>query len=226
MRNNFDICYLGGSCALPIAASEKVGKMSHPHTSSNLASNTPHLLKHLTSGIMTVSTTAPPANADDMPPCKKLRLDIEAANNAAASTSVVEPVPSNVVGNNVDQQNHTSNSTSARMRLLEKRQARRAKLRESYKDNMSELFFLQSKGNVVDLPAFRKRPSQQYLNFLKSNSAPEDIMTETRLAVLGPNAVNEKQPSVTLSATSGKVTVSSAAMAGKNFTLISINLLN
>lgn len=82
---------------------------------------------------------------------------------------------------------------------------------ESYKDNMSELFFLQSKGNVVDLPAFRKRPSQQYLNFLKSNNAPSDIMDQVRLAVLGPNAL--EKPNVTVS--SGKVTVSSAAMAGK-----------
>ena len=63
---------------------------------------------------------------------------------------------------------------------------------ESYKDNMSELFFLQSKGNVVDLPAFRKRPSQQYMNFLKSNNAPQDVLDEVKLAVLGPNAVFEK----------------------------------
>ena len=67
-----------------------------------------------------------------------------------------------------------------RKRLLEKRKARRTRVLESYKDNMSEMFFLQSKGNVVDLPSFRKRPTQQYLNFLKSNSAPNDIMDEVR----------------------------------------------
>ena len=101
---------------------------------------------------------------------------------------------------------------TTRQRLLEKRRARRAKILESYKDNMSELFFLQSNGNVVDLPTFRKKPSHKYLNFLKSNSVPSDVMDEMRLAVLGPNAVSEK-PQVTVSTTTGKVTVSSAAMA-------------
>ena len=159
--------------------------------SPSLAASSPHLLKELTSGttsttsssikadrIMTVSNNteaAPAASATEAaapaghPPCKKLKLDIEVANNICSS----------------------SNKTM-RQRILEKRLARRTRQIESYKDNMSELFFLQSKGNVVDLPTFRKRPSQQYLNFLKSNNAPEDIMDEVRLAVLGPNAVFEK----------------------------------
>ena len=163
--------------------------------SPSLAASSPHLLKELTSGTtsttssikassdnsrMTVSNNAeakPAASAtaevsaqpSGHPPCKKLKLDIEVANNIGSSKT-----------------------TTMRQRLLEKRLARRARQIESYKDNMSELFFLQSKGNVVDLPTFRKRPSQQYLNFLKSNNAPDDIMDEVRLAVLGPNAVFEK----------------------------------
>ena len=163
--------------------------------SPSLAASSPHLLKELTSGTtsttssikassdnsrMTVSnnTEATPAASataevsaqpSGHPPCKKLKLDIEVANNIGSSKT-----------------------TTMRQRLLEKRLARRARQIESYKDNMSELFFLQSKGNVVDLPTFRKRPSQQYLNFLKSNNAPDDIMDEVRLAVLGPNAVFEK----------------------------------
>lgn len=161
--------------------------MSHSSTTNNLASSSPHLLKQLTSGIMTVSN--PRDSEDAIPPCKKLKLDMEAVANC-----------------------HTNHDVKpTRLRLLEKRRQRRTRLMESYKDNMSELFFLQSKGNVVDLPAFRKRPSQQYLNFLKSNNAPSDIMDQVRLAVLGPNAL--EKPNVTVS--SGKVTVSSAAMAGK-----------
>ena len=171
--------------------------------SPSLAASSPHLLKELTSGTtsststsstikttadsrMTVSnnteatptaaasavTAAEAAQPSGHPPCKKLKLDIEVANNSICSSS--------------------KTTTTMRQRLLEKRLARRARQIESYKDNMSELFFLQSKGNVVDLPTFRKRPSQQYLNFLKSNNAPDDIMDEVRLAVLGPNAVFEK----------------------------------
>ena len=41
----------------------------------------------------------------------------------------------------------------------------------------------ESKGNVVDLPTFRKRPTQNYLTFLKSNSAPNDIMDEVRFVL-------------------------------------------
>lgn len=164
---------------------------------------------------MTVST-APNNSTEDIPPCKKLKLDIEAANavtlnsgSGLNNSSSLPPPSSNAM-------NSTTNSSirsAARRRLLEKRQARRERLMESYKDNMSELFFLQSKGNVVDLPAFRKRPSQQYLNFLKSNNAPNEVMDTARLAVLGPNALLLEKPQVTVSTTSGKVTVSSAAMA-------------
>ena len=146
-----------------------------PKSFTPSTSSSSPLLKQLTAGIMTVSSA--PSEADT-PPCKKLKLDME---------SQPEEKPK-----------------STRQRLLEKRKARRGKIVESYKDNMSELFFLQSNGNVVDLPTFRKKPSHKYLNFLKSNSAPSDVMDEMRLAVLGPNAL-EKNPQVTVSTTTGKV---------------------
>ena len=114
-----------------------------------------------------------------------------------------------------------------RQRLLEKRKARRARFLSGYKDGMSELFYLQSKGNVVDLPAFRKRPSQQYLNFLKSNSAPEDVMNEVRIAVLGPNALHleKAQDSVKVS-NSGKNTFSTFSDISPSFyRFFSLNLL-
>ena len=180
----------------------KLGKMSSTQPpksftpSSNAATSSPHLLKQLTAGIMTVSATPNTTNQEaETPPCKKLKLEME------------ESVP------NTSSSKNSSMSKTTRQRLLEKRRSRRVKILESYKDNMSELFFLQSNGNVVDLPTFRKKPSHKYLNFLKSNSVPSDVMDEMRLAVLGPNAVSEKIPQVTVSTTTGKVTVSSAAMA-------------
>ena len=180
----------------------KLGKMSSTQppksytASSAVASSSPHLLKQLTAGIMTVSASNPVSQDEAVPPCKKLKLDMEAATTANSSSTTTT----------------TNNSKGIRQRLLDKRRARRSKVLESYKDNMSELFFLQSNGNVVDLPTFRKKPSHKYLNFLKSNNVPSDVMDEMRLAVLGPNAISEK-PQVTVSTTTGKVTVSSAAMA-------------
>lgn len=175
---------------------------------------------------MTVSTAAANNSTDDIPPCKKLKLDIEAANASMTLNSSGGGLNSSLAVPAMTMPSSSSSKSFAarRSRLLEKRQARRQRLMESYKDNMSELFFLQSKGNVVDLPAFRKRPSQQYLNFLKSNNAPSEVMDTARLAVLGPNALLLDKPQVTVSSTSGKVTVSSAAMAGKTSNLKSLKV--
>ena len=193
---NFTI-FSGGSHALLAFDPSGIKTMNNPSNiiSPSLATSSTHLVKERISGssstsegAMTVSNNTESASeAAGGPPCKKLKLEIEVTNNF--------------------------NSKSMKQKILEKRLARRARLIESYKDNMSELFFLQSKGNVVDLPAFRRRPSQQYLNFLKSNNAPGDVMDEVRLAVLGPNAVFEKPVISVSTSASGKVTVTSAAMA-------------
>ena len=103
----------------------------------------------------------------DQPSCKKLKLDIGLLSSMGGTRAA----------------SSAQSVGGLRKRLLEKRKARRARLLESYKDNMSEMFFLQSKGNVVDLPTFRKRPTQNYLTFLKSNSAPNDIMDEVRFVL-------------------------------------------
>jgi hypothetical protein len=194
----FYFVFAGGSHSLP---NPVCGIMSNPTTvavASTLAASAPYLLKQLTTPtIMTVSPSNQLAADDDGGvPRKRLKLDIEAACSTNNSSSNSKP-------------------NNTRRRLLEKRLARQARITESYKDNMSELFFLQSKGNVVDLQAFRKRPSQQYLNFLKSNNAPEEVMGEVRLSVLGPNAVADHKAAqlLTVSSTTGRVTVTSAAMA-------------
>ena len=171
------------------------------HFGASSTSSSPHLLKQLTSGsMMTVSSAKSSAQAhstgqgaastgtgsssEDPPSCKKLKLDIGLPSTlgmGAPTGSLNRPSVT------------STQAKSTRLRLLEKRKARRAKLLESYKDNMSEMFFLQSKGNVVDLPSFRKRPTQQYLNFLKSNSSPNDILDEVRF-VYTANLVNLHSP--------------------------------
>ena len=184
----------------------------------SIQKSSPQLLKHLTMTVQSqnqqqqnsnATTDKDSAGAAAVVPRKRLKLDIEAAINSKSTTASE---------NNVDDKT-VSNSSSMRRRLLEKRLARLARISDGYKDNMSELFFLQSRGNVVDLPAFRKKPSQQYLSFLKSNSAPENVLKDVRLAVFGPNALltattaSDSGPTVKVSSTTGRVTVSSAAMA-------------
>lgn len=104
-------------------------------------------------------------SSPSMSPCparKKLKLDVEAAN--------VE-----------------RDHGSRRKRLSDRRQARLQSVASAYKDNMSEWFFLQSEGgNIVDLHSFRRKPSQHFLTFLTSHSAPTRVIDDVRARVLGP----------------------------------------
>ena len=47
-------------------------------------------------------------------------------------------------------------------------------LKESYKENLTELFFLQNGGNLMDFFTWKKRPSVQLIHFLKSGSLDSD----------------------------------------------------
>jgi hypothetical protein len=43
---------------------------------------------------------------------------------------------------------------------------------------MTELFFLSKKRNLIDLPGFRKKPSSEFVSFLKEKQAPERVISE------------------------------------------------
>ena len=124
--------------------------------SSLPSTSSPHLLKQLTSGhsrsssSMTVSASAKSAVSQqsaghqaasvqpgssseaDQPSCKKLKLDIGLLSSMGGTRAA----------------SSAQSVGGLRKRLLEKRKARRARLLESYKDNMSEMFFLQSKVRI------------------------------------------------------------------------------
>lgn len=52
-------------------------------------------------------------------------------------------------------------------------------LKENYNEHLSELFFLQTNGNYMDYHAWKKRPTVQLLNFLKSGNLDSDEDDET-----------------------------------------------
>ena len=124
------------------------------------------------------------------PARKKLKLDMDAAHA---------------------DRDHSNRRSS----LVGRRQVRLKSVTDAYKDNMAEWFFLQSDGNIVDLPTFRRKPSQLFLTFLTSQSAPDRVIDDVRSRVLGPaqptpaTAVSEPAPSSPATPKS----VSSAAMA-------------
>ena len=74
-------------------------------------------------------------------------------------------------------------------KLFEWRTSRLRRKTTSYRDNMAELFFLKNGTNVTDsLPQFRKRPSQQFVEFLVTSMAPARVISEVQTAVHGQNS--------------------------------------
>lgn len=100
--------------------------------------------------------------------------------------------------------------------LKRKRKNRWRKYSNDYKDCMTELFYLQSNQALQDLPAFRKKPSVQFINFLKSNNAPAEILRETQIAVGVPATATTSAPStpaVTVAACSASVAAPTSTTA-------------
>jgi len=70
-------------------------------------------------------------------------------------------------------------------RLKECRLAKLKKLTGQYRDNMAELYFLETGRNMADLPLFRQQPTQHFLSYLKSNKAPSRVVSEVQEEVMG-----------------------------------------
>merc|ERR1719450_199029 len=82
----------------------------------------------------------------------------------------------------------TGNPTLLKRKLFEWRTARLRRRTTSYRDHMAELFFLQHGTNVTEsLHQFRRKPSQQFVNFLQTSSAPARVISEVQTAVIGQN---------------------------------------
>ena len=77
-------------------------------------------------------------------------------------------------------------------KLFEFRTARLRKVTSAYRDNMGELFFLTTGTNVTDnLLSFRRKPTQQFVNFLRANDAPARVISEVQTAVLGQQQLQQ-----------------------------------
>jgi len=93
--------------------------------------------------------------------------------------------------------NAVSGSPKAlKRKLFEWRTARLRRKTSAYRDNMAELFFIKNGTNVTDnLPQFRRKPTQQFVNFLKSGDSPARVISEVQTAVLGQTIPTTPTPS-------------------------------
>lgn len=82
----------------------------------------------------------------------------------------------------------TSDAMGYRRRLIEHKLKRMRAVRDKYNDNVSELFFLQNGGNLMDYYAWRKKPpTTQYLQFMKQQRLEqEDDELETLGQLVAP----------------------------------------
>ena len=60
------------------------------------------------------------------------------------------------------------------MLLCDQRLQEMTALKCSYIDHLSELFFLQNNGNLMDYMSWKKRPNPQLANFLKTSQLDSD----------------------------------------------------
>ena len=61
-----------------------------------------------------------------------------------------------------------------RKRIIDYKIRKLAELKENYNDHLTEMFFLQSGLNIMDYPTWKKRPTVQLVQFLKSGNLDSD----------------------------------------------------
>lgn len=68
----------------------------------------------------------------------------------------------------------TSEVANYRKMVLDNKIKEMLEIKENYIENLSELFFLQNGGNMMDYFVWKKRPTPQLVNFLKSSNVDSD----------------------------------------------------
>jgi len=103
-----------------------------------------------------------------------------------------------------------------RRRIIEHKMRRMPALREKYVDTLSELFFLQSGGNMMDYHNWQKRPPiPQYLHFLRQHRLDPDDDNEDLTKPLSSISEFSQLSTVTTAAatTTTTTTITSIAVA-------------
>jgi E1A-binding protein p400 len=110
-----------------------------------------------------------------------------------------------------------------RRRIMEHKMRRLPALREKYVDTLSELFFLQSGGNMMDYHSWQKRPPiPQYLHFLRQHRLDPDDDNEDLTKPLPSISEFSQSSTVTTAAatTTTTTTITSIAVAGLSTTTL------
>ncbi|XP_031780344.1 helicase domino isoform X2 [Nasonia vitripennis] len=110
----------------------------------------------------------------------------------------------------------TSDAMGYRRRIIEHKLKRMRAVRDKYNDNVSELFFLQNGGNLMDYYAWRKRPpTAQYLQFMKQQRLEQE---DGELETLGQIAAPVENTAATVSTAAPTTNTASTTTAAATAT--------
>ena len=154
-------------------------------------------------------------NDEEGPSRKRLKIDLNAANAARDSPQL----------NSIVIRRHRISGESLlerRKRIQEHRKSRLQRLHKSYNQNATEQYFIQNHvppGSLMDLQAFRKKPNLPFLNFLKANKAPNELLQEVALTVLGhtnPSGIDDENSAANSVSNAGKASFENISAASVN----------
>lgn len=101
---------------------------------------------------------------------KRIKLELPDGSSAGSSSLPTIAVPF-----------IASDFSALKKRILEHKYSRIRSLKEKYSENVAELFYLQSGGNMMDYPTWRKKPpSPQFISFSNAYRLDQLVSEETK----------------------------------------------
>ncbi|XP_055918769.1 helicase domino isoform X2 [Eupeodes corollae] len=122
------------------------------------------------SSLATYSSSPTAQSPNQSPLSKRIKLELPDGSSAGSTSLPTIAVPS-----------IPSDFNALKKRILEHKYSRIRSLKEKYSENVAELFYLQSGGNMMDYPTWRKKPpSPQFISFSNAYRLDQLVSEETK----------------------------------------------
>ncbi|XP_055839323.1 helicase domino isoform X2 [Episyrphus balteatus] len=135
------------------------------------ASSNVNLTPTPTGSSLAAYSNSPTAQSPNQSPLsKRIKLELPDGSSAGSTSLPTIAVPS-----------IPSDFNALKKRILEHKYSRIRSLKEKYSENVAELFYLQSGGNMMDYPTWRKKPpSPQFISFSNAYRLDQLVSEETK----------------------------------------------
>ncbi|XP_062606790.1 helicase domino-like isoform X2 [Saccostrea cucullata] len=140
-----------------------------------MSNQTPKSTSSLAGGSSSAAVSSSRASVDSKPPALNLTFP-----NLTALANQSGPSPKKKIKLE-EKPAATHEIANHRKLILDLKYKSMLDIKEPYIDNLTEMFFLQNGGNLMDFLAWKKRPTPQLVHFLKSGSLDSDDEEEGSL---------------------------------------------